>query len=194
VPGQYVSSFVGFLPDCKTKIACLVIVDSSRGVYYGSQIAAPVFRNIINRTLNLGGPSWETMVARFDTIEAVKTVEVPDMKGHPVKEVLEQFRILGLKIEVFGDSTIVKHQIPLGGARLNPGSVVTLYTDSYSTDRTGQIKVPDLVGKSMREAVQNLVQVNLQVAVSGSGIVTAQNPRPGTFVTQGAVCVILCGR
>lgn len=194
VPGQYISSFVGFLTDCRTKIVCLVMVDNPRGVYYGSQVAAPVFRNIINQTLNLGDRSWETMVAEFDTSETVKTIEVPDLRGHPVREVIEQLRMSGLDAEVFGDSTIVKHQIPLGGARLNIGSVVTLYTDSYSTDRTGQIKVPDLIGKAMREAVQNLVQVNLQVTVTGSGIVTAQNPLPGTSVTQGTVCAISCSR
>ncbi|RKY70800.1 MAG: hypothetical protein DRP97_03085, partial [Candidatus Latescibacterota bacterium] len=51
-PGQYVSSFVGFLPAEDPKIVCLVSVDTPRGVYYGSQVAAPAFKRIMDRVLS----------------------------------------------------------------------------------------------------------------------------------------------
>ena len=52
-PGQFVSSFVGFLPAEDPKMVCLVTVDRPRGIYYGSQVAAPTFKRIMDRVLSL---------------------------------------------------------------------------------------------------------------------------------------------
>jgi cell division protein FtsI/penicillin-binding protein 2 len=42
-PGEYVASFIGYVPAEKPKYAILVKIERPRGVYYGSTVAAPVF-------------------------------------------------------------------------------------------------------------------------------------------------------
>lgn len=47
---KYVSSFVGFVPADDPKIALIVVVYEPEGSSYGGVVAAPVFKNIIERT------------------------------------------------------------------------------------------------------------------------------------------------
>lgn len=48
-PGEYIASFVGFGPTEDPQIAALVVIDNPQGDYYGGEIAAPVFSEIMTR-------------------------------------------------------------------------------------------------------------------------------------------------
>lgn len=50
--GEYVSSFVGFVPAERPKISVLVVIDESKGQHYGSIVAAPTFKKIVQKTLD----------------------------------------------------------------------------------------------------------------------------------------------
>ena len=41
-PGKYIASFVGFVPADKPQYAMLVMLDTPRGAFYGSQVSAPI--------------------------------------------------------------------------------------------------------------------------------------------------------
>lgn len=45
--GKYIASFIGFAPADQPKIVIMIAVDEPEGMYYGGQIAAPVFKNIM---------------------------------------------------------------------------------------------------------------------------------------------------
>lgn len=51
MPGKYIASFIGFAPADKPKIVFLVAIDEPEGIYYGGQIAAPVFKNVMQDVL-----------------------------------------------------------------------------------------------------------------------------------------------
>ena len=48
-PGAYMSSFVGFFPADAPEYSMLIVIDEPHGAYYGSQVAAPVFRRVAER-------------------------------------------------------------------------------------------------------------------------------------------------
>jgi cell division protein FtsI (penicillin-binding protein 3) len=48
---RYVSSFVGFVPADRPKVAIVVVVREPEGAIYGGQVAAPFFRDIADKTL-----------------------------------------------------------------------------------------------------------------------------------------------
>ncbi|MBN1353798.1 MAG: hypothetical protein JW994_03915 [Candidatus Omnitrophica bacterium] len=48
---RYVSSFIGFAPYNNPEIALAVCVDDPKGLHFGSQVAAPAFRNIMEKIL-----------------------------------------------------------------------------------------------------------------------------------------------
>jgi len=49
--GKYIASFVGFFPDPHPKAVILVAVNSPQGYYYGSQVAAPIFKKIADEMI-----------------------------------------------------------------------------------------------------------------------------------------------
>jgi len=49
---KHVASFVGFTPAANPEIAVLVIIDEPKENYYGGIVAAPVFKQIAQQTLN----------------------------------------------------------------------------------------------------------------------------------------------
>ena len=49
---KHTASFVGFAPADSPEVAIVVIIDEPQGQYYGGVVAAPVFRQIAQQTLN----------------------------------------------------------------------------------------------------------------------------------------------
>jgi cell division protein FtsI (penicillin-binding protein 3) len=49
---KYVSSFVGFVPADKPKIAMIVVIHEPKGQIYGGVVAGPVFKKIANESLS----------------------------------------------------------------------------------------------------------------------------------------------
>jgi cell division protein FtsI (penicillin-binding protein 3) len=54
--------------------------------------------------------------------------------------------------------------------------------------------VPDLVGYSLRQALQELAKRQIEARVEGDGAVVKQSPEPGRPVEPGMVCFLLCSR
>ncbi|MBQ4537204.1 MAG: peptidoglycan glycosyltransferase [Lachnospiraceae bacterium] len=49
--GQYISSFVGFAPADDPQVIAIAIVNKPEGTYYGSQVAAPIVRQLFENIL-----------------------------------------------------------------------------------------------------------------------------------------------
>ena len=83
---------------------------------------------------------------------------------------------------------IVFEQSPTEGTSLAKGGIVTI---KVSTGKK-TVDVPDVVGKQLTDAVAALTRAGLNAKSVGvpsdkpSGTVTAQDPRPGTSLVEGA--------
>jgi cell division protein FtsI (penicillin-binding protein 3) len=73
-PGKYRSSFVGFAPAGDPRIVVAVMLDEPQGkVYYGGEVAAPVFSEVVQHTLRQLGVAPDIEFA--PAIRAVPAVE-----------------------------------------------------------------------------------------------------------------------
>jgi cell division protein FtsI/penicillin-binding protein 2 len=52
-PFQYVASFAGFAPADSPRLAAIVVMDAPQGQIFGGDVAAPVFRDIMQFGLGL---------------------------------------------------------------------------------------------------------------------------------------------
>ena len=52
-PDKYVSSFVGFAPASRPRLAIAVMIDEPTGDYYGGKVAAPVFAEVMSSALRI---------------------------------------------------------------------------------------------------------------------------------------------
>ena len=104
-PGLYIASFVGFVPSDNPKYAMLIMLDSPRGAFYGSQVAAPIFRDTLQQILVAKGiqpsdatglPSVESLLLPKQAGEAKlpqmtllenDKVKLPNLAGYNMRQV-----------------------------------------------------------------------------------------------------------
>lgn len=179
--GKYIASFVGFAPADDAKLAAIVIIDEpSTGIYYGGQIAAPVFQKVISDSLKYLGVKPEI------ASEEDNRIEVPDVRNIYVEDAKKILKEKGLDVITEGNGLIVGEQTPLPGIKINKGSKVVLKLTDSKTDKN-PIVVPDLTGKNIKEVTNVANVLGLKVEVIGTGYAKKQIPEPGEEVEQGTV-------
>ena len=62
---KHMASFVGFTPADHPQIAILVVIDEPKESYYGGAVAAPVFKDIAQQTLNYLNVAPESDKTKF---------------------------------------------------------------------------------------------------------------------------------
>jgi cell division protein FtsI/penicillin-binding protein 2 len=178
--GAYIASFVGMAPAEDPTVVGLVILDEPRGAYYGGEVAAPVFREILAAWAAQGrGP------VRMPTTELVQGDppaatgdRVPDVRLLAPGRARELLGRQGFDVAVSGEGSRVLAQEPAPGTEARRGTTVALTLASAET--SGESLMPDLRGLSVREALARLRALAIPVGrVRGSGTVVNQSPEPG---------------
>ncbi len=65
---EFTSSFVGYFPAEDPKIIMIVIIDEPKGIYWGSEVAAPLFRSIAENIIGL--KQYRYMIKPFKEIHS----------------------------------------------------------------------------------------------------------------------------
>ena len=179
----YDSSFIGILPIDNPKLVILVVLYDLTGYpYYGSQTAAPLFRNIaldIIRYLDIA-PS----VRHDDGDKADRLLIVPELSGMEIIEAENLLRKEGFDVKIVGKNNIIQKQVPLAGARVVEGTTILLFSEE-DYDRNYLIAVPDLTGMTVDEASYLLEQIGLRLQVRGKGRIIKQDIQAGERVSGG---------
>lgn len=135
--GQYIASFIGFGPVEDPKFVVLVVIDDpQKGSYYGSQIVAPVFKDIVSQLVRYYqmSPSVKdgATVAAVPAakLPAVKpngdgNVVLPDFRGYTFGEVRDWLHTAGLYFKPDGTGkAISQEQLP--GTVVSPGTPIVV--------------------------------------------------------------------
>jgi len=190
--GKYVSSFAGFAPADNPRIAVLVMVAEPQGQYYGGEVAAPAFSDVVGETLRYLGVPEEadqlTAAARSgaENTPAAGQVSVPNLVGLPVTDARWLLDERGLRCWAPGSRGVVSGQQPAPGRQEVAGTVISLQVSPLSA----QPVVPDLTGLTIKKAGAVLAELGLQISIKGSGIAAEQQPKAGTRVSRGAVVTV----
>ncbi|MBO8128606.1 MAG: stage V sporulation protein D [Peptococcaceae bacterium] len=195
VSGRYVSSFVGFAPVEDPQVVILVVVSEPKGgVYFGSQVAAPAFRNVMDDTLHyLGVPERKDLPKPkkpwfwWQENKEPEEVAVPDVENLPLDEAVKELRGKGLNFMARGQGSIVYGQVPEAGARVCEGTTVILNLKAGERTQSGQVTVPDLSGLTIKQAGTLLGSLELRMEPVGSGVARSQSPAAGKKVERGTV-------
>jgi len=186
-PGRYVASFVGFAPVDNPQVVLLVIIDEPVGLYYGGQIAAPVFSAVMKDVLQYlkVAPQPEKPDANKKGDEA--HVVVPNVINLPVEDARQVLQKAGLNARVEETGMRVTDQIPKPGSRMPQGGTVLLYTMTPRLN-AAEVTVPHLIGLTLPEAAAMLAEIGLGINPINVGEKVAdQDPLPGTKVPSGTV-------
>ena len=175
---RFIASFVGFAPVDDPALSIVVLIDEPRGLYYGGQVAAPVFKQIAEKTLNyLSVPpdqprqEWrdDPQVAELGVEDNVLEETLADaISSAPAS--LNGEQALGL-----GEERVdARQEQDLGG-----------YEDA-AIDGLAMVAVPNFVGKSLRAVMTEGTRAQLQVEARGAGLVVRQSPAPDSKVAPGS--------
>lgn len=137
---EYLASFAGYFPAENPKYSCIVVIskpNTSIG-FYGSQVAAPVFKRITHKvysttpvtdTLSDIKPDYanlkENYTAYFDSEHELK--QIPKVTGMPAMDAVSLLENLGLKVRLHGTGT-VKSQSVNPGRSIKEGTKISLKT------------------------------------------------------------------
>ncbi|MFC1555397.1 penicillin-binding transpeptidase domain-containing protein, partial [candidate division KSB1 bacterium] len=180
---DYISSFVAFYPAENPKIAGIVIIDSPKGAnYYGGAVAGPVMKEIINR---IAYNPKNTLLA------LTMPVEDPDEKEN--KGIWQRFLSFWKKDENNRSILTANAKNKAEDQNENTSLLIEYGRNSDITaedpDRNKipekTVVVPDVVGKPIGDAVKILSQSGLDPEIKGTGIVSEQDPKPGTKLIPG---------
>jgi cell division protein FtsI (penicillin-binding protein 3) len=166
---SYQASFVGYFPADNPQYSCIVVVNSpSRNVYYGNQVAGPVFLEIARKV-------YATSVAMHPEVSRDKDVpiDLPYTKTGNREELRQVLKEL---------------DVPFNNNHLKSDWVNT-EKKQENIDLSNHIVmeglVPDVISMGAKDAVYLLENAGLQVRLLGYGSVRNQSIPPGTRITKG---------
>jgi cell division protein FtsI (penicillin-binding protein 3) len=198
---NYVSSFVGFVPAQNPKLAIYVSLDDPRGLYWGGYTAGPVFKEVAKRAMAYD------LIAPIDVASAPMTAPqakiVPAFTGLTEAQCQWLADQSGLKLKFAGKGERVTAQSVNAGSDLTSAPqdklILTLGADSTPSAAanasgvpSGTEVMPDLRGKTKRQALALVAPLGLKVNFKGQGVVESQFPLPGRLVNADGLCEMNC--
>ena len=136
--GRYIASFIGYGPVEDAKFVALVVIDDPEGTYYGSQIAAPVFQDVMTQLVRYyklsptrSKPSKDDAKQSASKVLSVQrngdgSVIIPNFAGHTYGEVRDWVHEARLTLKPDGTGYATS-QDEAAGSTMEAGGSVTVH-------------------------------------------------------------------
>ncbi len=135
---EYIASFAGFFPVENPKYSCVVVIHepNKKKGYYGSTVAAPVFKDVASKihvsnhdakNISLANSKYTGLAnyEKYDLLSDKYKTIMPNVKGMELMDVLPLLENLGLKVKVSGSGR-VKNQSISPGEKIGKRKQVTV--------------------------------------------------------------------
>lgn len=159
--GKWVSSFVGFVPARKPRLVISVTIDEPMIAHHGGTVAAPVFRRIAEASLRHLG-----------------VIGMPVVHEEPV-----------LSAKAAKAARKAAAEAVSAEAAASAAAAASAVAQQ-ATLAAGERRVPDLTGKTARQALVVARAQELQLVLTGTGLVASQNPAAGEVVAVGRTVAV----
>lgn len=166
---KYITSFVGYFPAHAPKYSAMVLIKNPRGWYqYGSNVAAPVFKeiadNIYARDINLHDAMDQKKFTKNDVL--------PVIRAGNQQELTMICNELGISNHTQTEEEWVRASKQGNGV-------------NWKKNIEGKDIVPDVTGMTFRDAIYLLERSGLKVFYEGRGRVVEQSLRAGGPISKG---------
>ncbi|MFT6035915.1 MAG: cell division protein FtsI (penicillin-binding protein 3), partial [Marivirga sp.] len=173
---KYYTSFAGYFPADKPKYSAIVVMDNPKGYrQYGSDVAAPVFKEIADKIFALD----------LNMHEKYALAEQPEMGVFPVVQAGKKEE-LSLMLNYLGISNHTNElDVEWVRADIDNNSI------EWKANEKQAGLVPNVQGMTLRDALYLLENAGLQVVVKGhTGRVNTQSQTPGIRALKGSTIKI----
>lgn len=165
---RYRASFVGYFPADDPKYSCIVVINDPRsGLYYGSAVAAPVFKELADKIYSTQLEFHEPVVQADSAMIAQH--RIPVSKSGFKKDLDVVYKGLKIPVDENGDwewvsTTTGRDSVKIAERSIRPGIV------------------PNVVGMGLQDAIYLLENSGMKVSVNGYGTVKRQSVPAGASV------------
>lgn len=174
---RYYTSFAGYFPADQPKYSAIVVIDNPKGYrQYGSDVAAPVFKEIADKIYSKD----LEMHKSYDRSPFLPQGVFPVVQAGNRDDLQFILNTLGLSNHLKHDEEWVVAQRSNNAVELKPKTVAPE-------------KVPDVQGMTLRDALFLLENAGLRVQVQGKGRVVQQSQNPGAKALRGSQITIKLG-
>lgn len=124
--GNYITSFIGFLPADDPEVIVYVAVDNAKGItQYGGTIAAPIAKSVLQSAIDiLDIKRRDNAIEREYMYLDKQYYEVPNVVGMSVSEATKLLK--NFKVEYSGSGNIVTYQSPSSKEFVYEGETIRL--------------------------------------------------------------------
>lgn len=175
--GRYRASFTGYFPAEDPKYTCIVVIsDTKSGSYYGSTIAAPVFRDLAD-LIYATDPSFH----KINTDPLVPEIEqhLPTANNGAREELEKLYNELGIQ---YAD---LSNQSDWVSVSTKKDSVI------LATRKIEPQTMPNVKGMGLKDALYLLENAGIKVNYEGTGVVKHQSVSPGTPFTRASTIKLI---
>ncbi|GAB4231359.1 MAG: penicillin-binding protein [Ekhidna sp.] len=167
---EYYTSFAGYFPAEAPRYSCIVVIDNPKGYQiYGSDVSAPVFKEIADRIYSLELDMHDIEAAESSYVTGV----FPYIKAGKKDELTMICNEFGISNHSKTEQDWVKTDVINDAVYWEGNSI------SYE-------RVPDVRGMTLRDAIYLLENLGLEVKVEGRGRVVTQSMTPGGKLLKGS--------
>ncbi len=185
----YISSCVSFAPAENPQLAILIVVDEpTSGIYYGSQVAAPVISHVLSEALPY-------MEIKPNNENSIKKIKVEDYKNSELERTKYAIEKLGLNCVVKGNGATVIDQLPRVGTTISEGGTIILYTEPNHT--VDSVKIRDFTDMSPEQVFAWIKTNKLNISAEGifnkdykNCYAVSQSVQPGDSADVGTVITV----
>jgi stage V sporulation protein D (sporulation-specific penicillin-binding protein) len=124
--GNYIVSFIGFLPADKPEYVVYVAIDYPKGItQYGGTVSAPIAKNIMKNIISIKGlkPSKDVTPRTYTWLDT-KYVQVPNVVGLSKKEATKLLK--GFEVIYSGSGDSVIYQEPDEGTYIKENGTIKI--------------------------------------------------------------------
>ena len=186
---KYVASFVGFAPVENPAVVIVVVIDEPAGSYYGGTVAAPVFQEIAANVLPYldVAPDTEFKIPANNGGDDLASGSVPDTAVGAGDEPTAA----AIQTSQEAASQALLPQVVEQQTRDTAGSVREVV---YAAASDRALLMPDISGRSVRDAARICAQLGLELEAHGDGRAVGQSPAAGARIESGQIVRIEFGR
>jgi len=193
---KYTSIFAGFFPVEKPKFTIVIVYDEPRYdnySYYGSVSAVPTFKEVVKGLINLPQNNFLDEIKEENSI----FVKMPKLIGYSKEKAMEILTKKNIKYNLIENNPtgIVINQYPKHNTSFDNSETVTMILGERLFETKSDVTVmdysmPDLIGLTIREAVQKTFQRQIKLLINGRGVIISQSIPPGASTKFGEKCVV----
>lgn len=171
---KYYTSFAGYFPADRPRYSCIVVINDPKGFqHYGSDVAAPVFKEIADKI-------YARDIEMHDPFPLNTNDKEP---GNPVIQAgfQDDLRFLCNQLGISNHSENQEDWV----SAEKSGNTIKWESRNQEID-----KVPNVKGMTLKDALYLLENKGLRVVFSGRGRVKEQSQAPGTKALSGTIITI----